>query len=361
MSRQLKKRDSDDDETANFKGEWLLLSGVKSLLRCDEAEAVKGIADYVASQRAGLRLLARLIEVTRNTPIPSFIALIGAIKSFLEVGADARRGGAVWIARLENEKRAVENLPTLAPELAWTELKFDFRFDLSSLASLFLHLQTWRRALKIARRLRRRHEFYKALRVAELICFYARFLEIFRRGKFQLAVASNHSNPHGVAFNLAARRLRVPVVLVTHGMPVRPVARLEYALALVHCEFARRIYAEAGCTIQRAFLHGRRQDYKPMPERLPQSLSIGIFLSKDVNETRLRAVVERLLAQARASRITLRPHPANLWEGLDRWLAARRDSRLQRSFNHTIARDVEDSDIILAGNSSALIEAVTAG
>jgi hypothetical protein len=87
---------------------------------------------------------------------------------------------------------------------------------------------------------------------------------------------SSHSNPHGIAFNLAARRCGVPTVLITHGMPVRP-------------------------------------------------------------------------------------HPKNLFAEFDAWLALLNDSRVRRSFSESVFRDLDESDVVLGGNSSVLIEAVVAG
>src|SRR5262249_33697031 len=160
-------------------------------------------------------------------------------------------------------------------------------------------------------------------------------------GPFSLAVTSNHSNPHGIAFNLAARKCGVPVVLITHGMPVRPVARLSYDLAVVHCEAARQTYLEEGCRMDRVFIHGRRQDHALMPAgTLPERLAVGIFLCKDVNERRLRAWIERLLSDPRVSRIFVRPHPTNLWAGLDAWIASRNDPRLRRSSGGSVFRDL---------------------
>src|SRR5262249_6398624 len=199
----------------------------------------------------------------------------------------------------------------------------------------------------------------------ELIAYYARYLSIFKNGqtgRFDIAVTSNHSNPHGIAFNLAARKCGVPVVLITHGMPVRPVARLSYDLAVVHCEAARQTYREEGCRMDRVLVHGRRQDYVPMPAgSLPERLVVGIFLCKDVNEQRLRALIERLLGDPRVSRVLVRPHPTNLWKGLDAWIASRNDPRVRRSSSGAVSRDLGASDIVLAGNSSVLVEAVTAG
>ena len=144
-------------------------------------------------------------------------------------------------------------------------------------------------------------------------------------------------------------------------MPVRPVARLAYDLAVVHCEFARRIYKEEGCRMDHVFTHGRLQDYVPMPGQLPERLTVGIFLCKDVNEKRLQTLVERLLSEPNVSSIRIRPHPKNLWLALKDWIGARQDPRLSITGNASVFEDVKSVDVVLGGNSSVLIDAVTAG
>ena len=340
---------------------FFLLRGIKNILRCDQAIVVTGIANYVVSQHRSLRLLAALIERTRWTPIPAVVALVGGLRSLLAVRSGGHRTGGVWIARLGNERQAILDLTTVCSDLSWTELKFASLPNVEALSTFARNLNP-RRILRIARLLHRRYEFFKVLRVVELICYYSRYLEIFQNGQFKLAAMSSHSNPHGIAFNLAARKCGVPVVLTTHGMPIRPVARLNYDLGLVHCEAARQIYFEEGSRIERVYVHGRRQNHFPMPTGpLPKRLSVGIFLCKDVNEDRLRAVIDRLLDHPRVSRIMVRPHPKNLWMGLDAWIASRKDRRVSRTSGVSVFSDVAKSDIVLAGNSSVLVDAVTAG
>jgi hypothetical protein len=346
-------------------GAGLLCGGVRSLLRCDEAEVVEGIARYVMSQHGVLRAGSALMERARGTPLPPATALLGALTRFLEVrpGEASGGSGAVWVARLGNERRAVEPLPLLLPELEWQELKFRFVPEAAGWrAAARGFFRRWRGTYRLARRLHRRREFFKVLRAIELVGYYARYLDIFRRGRFRLALMSSHSNPHGIAFNLAARRAGVPVVLVTHGMPVRPVARLAFDLSVVHCEAARQTYVEEGCRLGRVLVHGRREHYAPMPEAVPAGrMSVGIFLCKDVNEGRLRALAERLLGDPRVSRVRVRPHPKNLWLGLDEWVASRGEPRLSRSPGGPVFEDLAGTDVVLAGNSSVLVEAVTAG
>jgi hypothetical protein len=341
----------------------LLCRGVKSLLRCDGAEVVGGIARYVMSQHGSLRAGSALMERARGTPLPAAAALLGALTRFLEVRpGEARGGGAVWVARLANERRAVEALPALLPKLEWDELKFRFVPEAAGLLAARDFVRRWRGTYRLARRLHRRHEFFKVLRAVELVGYYARYLAILRRGRFRLALMSSHSNPHGIAFNLAARRCGVPVVLVTHGMPVRPVARLAYDLSVVHCEAARRTYVEEGCRLGRVLVHGRRTHYAPMPDELPAGrLRVGIFLCKDVDEGRLRALAEGLLGDPRVSRVHVRPHPKNLWRGLGEWITSRAEPRLSRGSGASVFDDLKATDVVLAGNSSVLVEAVTAG
>ena len=192
--------------SAHVEGGWLLGRGVRALLRCDEAEVVEGIARYVMSQHKSLRVGSALMERARGTPLPAATALLGGLTRFLEVHAGGSREGVVWVARLSNERRALEALPRLLSEVSWTEWKFRRPPDAAALRALAaLRPSSVRRAFKLARRLHRRYEFFKVLRVIELLGYYARYLARFRGGRFHLAVMSSHSNPHGIAFNLAAR------------------------------------------------------------------------------------------------------------------------------------------------------------
>jgi hypothetical protein len=108
------------------------------------------------------------------------------------------------------------------------------------------------------------------------------------RRSFQLAVMSSHSNPHGIALNLVARRFGVPIVLITHVMPIRPLARLHYDVAIHECEASKRLYAHAGCRMGCTLIKSRRAEHAPMRLPVPvENLTIGVFLSKDPVEERV--------------------------------------------------------------------------
>lgn len=341
----------------------LLYGGIKNLLRCDSAEVVEGIARYVISQHRSLRIVSRFVERTRTTPIPALVTLLAWIRSFLIVRPDGPLSGVAWIARLSNERRALQPFIASAPDLPWTELKFQSRISIRQALRLTLqNLTSIPRIYGISRRMHLHFDSFKAMRVIELLGYYARYVELFSQGAFDVAVTSNHSNPHGIAFNLAARKCGVPVMLISHGMPVRPVARLKYDLAVVHCAAAAQTYLDEGCRIDRVLTHGRKQDHVPMRAAgLASQLNAGIFLCKDVNEQRLKVLVDNLLANDRVSRVVIRPHPKNLWTQMDAWIASHHDGRLCKSREALAVEDVKGVDVVFGGNSSVLIEAVTAG
>ena len=87
---------------------WLLYSGIKNLLRCDGAETVEEIARYVISQNPPLHVFSRIVERTRRTPFPALLTLLAWSRSYLVVRAEDRLSGVAWIARLSNERRALE-------------------------------------------------------------------------------------------------------------------------------------------------------------------------------------------------------------------------------------------------------------
>ena len=94
---------------------------------------------------------------------------------------------------------------------------------------------------------------------------------------------------------------------------------------------------------------------------LASQISAGVFLCKDVNEQRLKVLVANLLANDRVSRVVIRPHPKNLWTQMDAWIASHHDGRLCKSREASALEEVKGVDVVFGGNSSVLIDAVTAG
>jgi len=343
----------------------ILRSGVRNILRCDGGDVVNGIVSFVLSQRRSLRFAAAVLDRARGTLVADAVMLLNGVRCFMSIHPPRCRGGAVTVARLANEQKAIAELMRLAPGQPWTELVFDARprSVIAAIPDLVRTAATWRQIARISRIVSRRHDAFRAYRVVELLFYYQRYVRLFATHTFQLAVISSHSNPHGIALNLAARRFGVPVVLITHGMPISPIARLDYDLAIMECDASTDVYRRAGCRLGRVVVKSRKRDYVPMAAcRSPHApLVIGIFLSKDPVEDQFVSLVHSLLSHKQVTGILVRPHPVNLWPGLADCLASMEDERLQLSAGGPILDDVSACDFVMAGNSTVHVEAIVAG
>jgi hypothetical protein len=343
----------------------ILHNGVKNLLRCDAGEVVAGIVSFVLTQRRSLRFASAVLMRARDTLVADAIMLLNGMRCFVGVHHSGGSGAAVTVARLSNERRAIAALMRLAPEQPWSEFAFDRRPHavLAALPELARTVPTWRRVARISRYVSRRYDSFRAYRVVELIFYYERYVRIFANRRLRLAVMSSHSNPHGIALNLAARRSGVPIVLITHGMPITPIARLDYDLAIMECEASADAYRRAGCRLGRVIVKSRRREYVPIVARRSRdsALRVGIFLSKDPAEDRFVSLISGLLRGATVQRILVRPHPVNLWSGLARCLTRMNDPRIRLSAANSLLDDLRECDFVLAGNSTVHVDAVVAG
>ena len=222
-----------------------LLTGLRGQIVCDGGAVVSGIVDFVVSRRRSLRVLSRWVE--RSATAATALIVVNAVRCFAGLQCPPG-GGALVVARRPNERREVDALRRLIPDVAWTPVAFEWRplAMFAAFRTFSRPLSDLRRTARLARRLVRRFGVFRALRAVELIACYRRYVQLLDSRRFTLAVMSSHSNPHGIALNAAASRSGIPVVLITHGMPVRPIARLDYELAIHECEASRRVYVDAG-------------------------------------------------------------------------------------------------------------------
>jgi hypothetical protein len=342
----------------------VLLTGVRGLLACDSGEVVQGIVDFVVSQRRWVRWLSGALQGAEPTRMATAIMLVNALRCYAGVSI-AGDGDTIVAARRPNERRAVAELMRMLPDRRWTEVVF--RWRLVTIARALARLaptlrRDGRRTTRLARRVRRRYGVFAAVRVLELLAYYRRYGELLARCRPRLAVMSSHSNPHGIAMNLAARRAGTPVLLVTHGMPVSPIARLHYDVAILECDATRSTYAQAGCRMDAVVIKSRRSGHAAMLTLSGrQRLVVGIFLSKDPTQERIIACLHALLADRRIAMVLVRPHPVNLWRGLSTAMASLDAARVRLRRSALITDDLARCDLVVAGNSTVLLDSVVAG
>jgi hypothetical protein len=342
----------------------VLVGGIKGLVTCDSGDVVAGIVEFVLSQHRSLRLAAAVLNSARRTPIADAVMLANGFRCFLGVQPNRAPAGAVTIARLSNEQRAIDDLKRMLPAQSWSAFEFGWRpaAAVRAMPSLTRTARTWPAIARVARRIHRRYGAFHAYRVVELLCYYERYSQLFANRAVELAVMSSHSNPHGIAFNVAARRFGIPVLLITHGMPISPIARLDYDIAIMECLASADVYRRAGCRLGRVLIKSRKRDYVPMAACASGTpLRIGIFLSKDPDRGRLISTVRALLEHPSVASILVRPHPTNLWGGLVDSVSALHATRVSVSAAGSPFDDVRRCDAVIAANSTVHVEALVAG
>ena len=343
---------------------WTLGSGARNLVRCDRGAVVGGIVDFVLSQRRSLRWIAAALNRAPDGVLANTVMLANGARCFASVHPSGCGGGALTVARIANEHRAIAELKQWVPDQAWTDLAIEWRPSSLTVARAHARrgLKSVKRLWTISRRLNRRYGVFHAYRVIEFLFYYQRYVDLFATERFQLAVMSSHSNPHGVALNAAARRAGVPVILITHGMPIEPIARLDYDLAIMECDASVESYRRAGCRFGHVIVKSHRRRFATMAPSPPQRpLTVGIFLSKDPTEDRLMAALQALRANAHVKQIVIRPHPVNLWTRMRTSLPTGHDDRIRVSTTPSIVDDLRACDVVLAANSTVHVEALVAG
>ena len=100
--------------------------------------------------------------------------LLNGMRCFVSIHPASSRCGAVTVARLANEQKAIAELMRLAPDQPWTELVFDARLQavIAALPELVRTAATWRQIARISRLVSRHHDAFRAYRVVELLFYY---------------------------------------------------------------------------------------------------------------------------------------------------------------------------------------------
>ena len=343
-------------------GAALLAVGMRRQIRNDASPAVQSIVRYVLRERRAVRMLDSTLRATAGTSIPDWFGVANAVRCGARLRAAGDPGGVLACARRENERRAVDWLRALLPHVPWATARFDFgatnaRDGVAAVAG------RWRacaRLRRLSRELRERHGMLAAFRALELLCYYRRLGELLDESGARIAVMSSYTNPWGIALNLAARRRGIPVVHVMHGAPIVPLPALDYALAIVNDPDAARTLQGAGCGIARVVVRGARHRLRPIPAQPGQPARATICLSKEPRPEVVLACIDALLARGDVCRVTVRPHPANLWRGLRDAVGSTGRQRVAISAA-SLEDDLGGSGLVVAGNSSVHLEALIAG
>lgn len=319
----------------------------------------------LAEQRPTVRAaLATWDRLGKGSSRAAFVAAYAA-KSFLDPRLPDRECDIVAAWQYANERRQVETLARLVPELrlACVTLGPTALLSLTRWRELVAPPRAGHGAWTLLERFARRGDFLVAARVAGTIGHYLRMRSFLEQSPARAVLVSSDANPFPLALVCAARELGKKTCFVTHGHVADGPPPLDFDLSLLDGPAVREVYARAGPIRGRVAFKGSEGFVRRMdPSRVRRGVrTLGVFLSILVDWRRVSEVLARLRAELRPERVVLRLHPNREmrhsgWAGpLD--LGGVRVSDGDR----TLVADAEACDLVAAGNSSAHLSVLKLG
>ena len=242
----------------------VLLIGVRALLTCDSGEVVKGILEFVLSQRRWVGLLRRALRGAETTSFAIGFMLLNALRCYAGI-ATAGDGDAIVAARRPNERRAVAELRRMLPGRRWTEVVFRWRLVTVTAALARLAptiVRDGRRTARLARRVRRRYGVFRrtpgagARRLLPAILGAVCEPPSSARGHVEPQQSARHrAEPGGASCRRAGR---------SHHARHARIARSRGWITTWPSSSARRhgcVYQDAGCRMGTVVIKSRALDH----------------------------------------------------------------------------------------------------
>jgi DNA polymerase-1 len=113
-----------------------LLRGIRAQVANDSTQRVRDLVQYVLAEKPAVRHLDRAMRALRATPVPAWFGVVNGARCYARMRAVGTPGGVFSCMRRENERNAAAWLRAQVPDLAWTDVEFDFEAESCRFAGL---------------------------------------------------------------------------------------------------------------------------------------------------------------------------------------------------------------------------------
>ena len=295
-----------------------LLSAVRTVVRADSDPVRQALFANLKESHLPVRLVFAVHEAFKNTAASGLLVSSYGLGVLLTVTAPRRRASLLSVARHVNARRQIERIAAwLDPgqcEQLNTRIGALPGRAVQTVFDLMTSRASFRRALRVVRRIDDRYGFLVACRAAAAIGWYARGMAILRARRPHAVVVSSDTNPEEVGFTAAARALGIPTIFISHAYPTPFSPPLAFNLSILggqaEADARRRKGAGAG-EILLVGLEGESisLDVTHFERREPV---IGIFAPKAVSWDTLAVVIADCRQYFLARQIVIRWHPSML-------------------------------------------------
>ena len=264
------------------------------------------------------------------------------------------------IALYPNEVKQLDDLDALMGEDK--PARVTWRFTAQGMAAL-ARLGDVCRVLRVVKHIDKTHTFMPACRVTVALFLYMRLKPWLTVHEVKAVVVTSDYSPDGAALTSAAGGLGIPRIYMPHALPSLHIpgrSMLSYDLYLFDSEAMAERFAKISPLTGEVIYRGVRG--KHLGLRLSGLAAtrprVGIFLSSG---TRLAALKETIAALARfnPSAILVRGHPVDFSNPDFSALSAVPGVCISK--HTTLEEDTLACDIIIAGNSTVILECLRLG
>lgn len=225
-----------------------------------------------------------------------------------------------------------------------------------------IDLFQFKKLIRIFKLLLKRYDSYIVLRAAEYMAYYSKFYILFKEISIKGVLIFTDSNPHGFALLSIAHRLKIPAYFISsNGEPHPPLVQIQCKGAFLLGENSLKMYKTVKSRFDKVFYKGHKQDYKKFKNiHDNQDLTLGLFLGKMSTLKYLNFLLPAVSKKMNIKNILVRIHP-NLKFNKNNNLHKLLPGYLALTDSTSFIEDIEKCDLILSGNTSALLEALLFG
>ena len=301
--------------------------------------------------------------------IKSYLLILYGLKCYLSANCrGSQNPDILFFASYPNERVAIGHLRRHLGGLSAGDIRLSKAncFRPGALLALPRFLCAAARWQRFARRLVRRLPFMPACRVFSTVAYYARFRRLLARRGAKAVFIANHYSPECLALAAVAHRAGLKVLFTNHANATWWKAGFVPAL---HCDL---VAATSEAIVDTYAKRGERSfDCVFVPQASPQApmrcrfeacgqMTVGIFLTALTSMTRLQALVGRLQADPKVSRILIRSHPVKVVNEDLSALSAEGEKVMETSAM-ALAENIDFCDLAICGNSTVAIELLRGG
>lgn len=337
-----------------------LLKALRRVSRIESSPIREAVFQDIAGRSVIIRGVVQVHGLCRRIGISHWMVAAYGFSHYLRASLPEKDARWLGIASFPNELRQLDDLDAVMGP-GWEAARVRWRWNMQGLPAL--SWKDMKRILRLVRHIDSTHRFMPACRITAALFLYVRLRSWLEAHKPRAIVVTSDYAPDAVALSAAAAQAGIVRLYVPHALPSLKIAGrvLDFDLYLFDSEAMHSRFHSMSPITGKVIYRGVRGMHRDMLLGGLQSGKprIGIFLSggADVNALRNTILgIARLSPQV----VLVRGHPVD-FANPDFSQLHRISPLVKVSEGTTLEQDTKACDVIIAGNTTAILECLRMG